>query len=54
MGLQNGGKIREFAFAVPNRKFSIRFDNKTSRAKRPEYKVVVYLGTQQQHVRIKR
>lgn len=42
MGLQSGGKIREFAFAVPNRKFSIRFDTKISRAKRPEYEVAVY------------
>lgn len=42
MGLQNGGKIREFAFAVPNRKIYIRFNTKISRAKRPEYEVVVY------------
>lgn len=35
MGLQNGEKIRDFAFAVPNRKIS---------------KFLVNLRTQQQHV----
>lgn len=43
MGLQDGGKARELAFAVPNRKICICFDNKISRSKRPEYEVVVYL-----------
>lgn len=43
VGLQNGEKIREFAFTVPNGKISIRFDIKIPHARRPEYRVLVYL-----------